>query len=163
MNDLSQRVHSGIGPPAGGRSRPSSRQLSEGVFEYFLYRSQSRLALPAMKVGAVVGKSELDVTHQRGSSNRRRPGPLLGRGSRYHLKQPFGDLHGVGGRSLAEVVADAPEKQRVGPVQVLADAADEHVVLAGGGGGQRIGQVQGIVDDRHARGSRPRARVLLRP
>ncbi len=36
MNDLSQSVHSSIGPSTGGRSRPTPRQLMKRVFEYFL-------------------------------------------------------------------------------------------------------------------------------
>ncbi len=45
-------------------------------------------------------------------------------------------------------------------MEVLADPADEDVVLAGGGGGQGIGPGERIVDDRHARGTRPRSRGL---
>ena len=74
MNDLSQCVHTGIGTSAGGRNRAAPRQPIKRVFEDFLDRSQPILALPAVKVGAVIGKGQLDVTHREGSKNHRRPG-----------------------------------------------------------------------------------------
>ena len=107
-------------------------QLGQRVLEHLLNRSQAGLALPAVEVGAVVRKSELDVPHR--AVFRISRSDMGGN----ELEELFGDLDGVGGRSLAEVVAHAPEEQGVGPAQVLADAADEDVVLARGRGGQRI-------------------------
>ena len=63
---------------------------------------------------------------------------LMTRTTDNSTKDYLGDLDGVGGGSLAEVVADAPEEKGVGSAQVLADPADEDVVLAGGIGRQRI-------------------------
>ena len=141
------------------RSSPAGRRsTARGRLRGLLNGPQARLALPAVKVGAVVAEGELDVPHR---ERRRSPEamPALRPPDRSELEQLLGDLHGVGGRSLAEVVADAPEEQRVGPAEVLADAADEDVVLAGGGGGQGIalGRADRRRPSRPAR--RPRARV----
>ena len=87
--------------------------------------------------------------------------PRLTGPDRVELEQFLGDLHGVGGGALAEVVADAPEEQGVGAVQVLADPADEDVVAAGGGGGQGITSSAGVVEDDQAGGVRPEVAGLL--
>ena len=57
---------------------------------------------------------------------------------RGEFQELLGDLHGIRGRALAEVVADAPEQERVGPGEIESDPADENVILAGGIGGQRV-------------------------
>ena len=61
--------------------------------------------------------------------------------------QQLRDLHRVGGRALAQVVAHHPEVERVVGRVVAADAADQHVVAAGRVDGQRVDAVAGIVDD----------------
>ena len=44
----------------------------------------------------------------------------------------LGDLHGVGGGTLAHLIAAAPEVQAVVAGKVVPDAAHEHDVLIGG-------------------------------
>ena len=73
----------------------------------------------------------------------RNPTKTILRPHRVELQQLLGDLHGVGRRALAEVVADAPEEQGVGAVEVLANPADEDLVAVRGGGGQGIGAFAG--------------------
>ena len=89
-------------------------QLLEGLLEDLLNGPQSRLALPAVEVGAVVGEGQLDVPH-RIEAIARTTQPAGSDRHRRQLEQLLGDLHGVGGRALAEVVADAPEQEGVGP------------------------------------------------
>ena len=48
------------------------------------------------------------------------------------LGQQLGDLDGVGGGTLADLVAAAPQAQAVGIGQVGTDAADVDDILAGG-------------------------------
>src|ERR687891_2603771 len=64
--------------------------------------------------------------------------------------QQLGDLDGVGGGALAEVVANDPEVQAAVVRGVTADAADEHVVAAGGVDGGGVDRVGGVVHDHHA-------------
>ncbi len=128
---MAHRVHAGVGPAGGARSRGGPGQLFDRVFEHLLNCSEARLRCQPWNSGAVVCEGELNVAHRPNSFRQSHVGG-------HELEEFFGDLDGVGGGALAEVVADAPEQQRIGPVQVRPDAADEHVVLAGGGGGQRI-------------------------
>ena len=111
VDDLAQGVHSGIGPAAGVGRRHGPRQLADRLLQHLLHRPPVGLALPAGEVGAVVAQEELDVPHGAGFV-RDRPGFV--RPHRRELEQLLGDLDGVGGGSLAEVVGDAPEEQGVG-------------------------------------------------
>lgn len=47
-------------------------------------------------------------------------------------EQQLGDLHGVGGGALADLIAAAPDVQTVVTGQILPDAAHEHGVLIAG-------------------------------
>ena len=67
------------------------------------------------------------------------------------LGQDFGDLHRIQRRTLAEVVGDHPEGEAVLHGRVLADAADEHVILAGAFVRRHIAFVGAVVDHRHTR------------
>ena len=61
------------------------------------------------------------------------------------VQQELGDLHGVGGSALTDVVADAPEIEGIRLAEILADAPHEHVVLPPGIERHRINVVRGIV------------------
>src|ERR1700733_5911581 len=72
--------------------------------------------------------------------------------SRGTLNQPFGDLHGVGGRAFANLVS-ADEKIDPAPVlaaDVLANSSDQNIVLPAGF--QRHGEMilLRIIHDPHA-------------
>ena len=129
--DCAEGVNARVGPTAGVGGSRRAGQLVQRILEHLLNRSQTRLALPAVKVGAVVGECELDVPHRAGVFCRSNVGG-------HELEKLLGDLHGVGGGSLAQIVGNAPEQEGVGSAEIAADAADENVVLAGGRGGQRI-------------------------
>src|SRR4051812_14974089 len=58
--------------------------------------------------------------------------------NRVELQQFFGDLNRIGRGALAEVVADAPEEQGVGAIEVLSYPADEDFVAARCQGGQGV-------------------------
>src|SRR5215218_9941280 len=60
------------------------------------------------------------------------------------------DLHGVEGRTLAEVVGAREQQQLVVVALGPADPADEHVVDPGGLEGARVDLVGRIVPDLHA-------------
>ena len=63
MDDLAQGVDPGVGPAAGGGGRPGLGQLLDGRLERLLDGPQSRLALPAVEVGSVVGEGQLEIPH----------------------------------------------------------------------------------------------------
>src|SRR5579875_1872843 len=63
------------------------------------------------------------------------------------LVQQLGDLDGVRGGALAEVVGDDPEIERALVAAVAADASDEHAVLAGGVDRERVERGGGVVED----------------
>jgi hypothetical protein len=75
--------------------------------------------------------------------------------------EQLGDLHRVRGGALAEVVADAPERQAVGAGEVFADAADEHVVLPSPWSGIGYCFRRQIVDERDPRRRREQLPGLL--
>ena len=152
VDDLAERVHAGVGSAAGVGRRLGRRQLADRFLQNLLHGAPVGLALPAGEVGAVVAQDELDVAHRPGSY--RRPVYSVG----HELEQLLGDLDGVGRGPLAEVVGDAPEQQGVGPVQVLADPADEDVVLAGRRRRQGILLSRGGVVDDVSPGARTRSR-----
>ena len=56
VDDLAQRVHAGVGPAAGVVVGRVAGQLRRWLFQDLLNGSQARLALPAVEVGAVVGR-----------------------------------------------------------------------------------------------------------
>ena len=68
------------------------------------------------------------------------------------LDEFFGDLHGVEGGALADIVGHDPHIQAVFDAFVFADAAHEHFVFTGGVHGQRVEVGAGIVHDLHAGG-----------
>ena len=53
------------------------------------------------------------------------------------VRHQFGQLHGIQGRALADVVGHHPQVQPARMREVLADAADEHRVAAGRVGDRR--------------------------
>ena len=74
-----------------------------------------------------MAKSERSVR----SGARRRETFRLG-GQEAPREEKLGDLNGVQGRALAEVVADAPEREPVLDGGIAPDPPDEHLVLASG-------------------------------
>src|ERR1041384_1427406 len=73
---------------------------------------------------------------------------------RPHLDKSFADLDGIGGRSLADLVAadEQFDAAAIFAAHVLADSADQHVILAAGF--KRHGEVifVAVVDEFDARG-----------
>ena len=67
------------------------------------------------------------------------------------LHQALGDLHGVEGRTLAQVVGDDPERQPVRDRRILADPADVDGVLAGAFDRRDVALILAIIDERDAR------------
>src|SRR5207244_1858203 len=57
-----------------------------------------------------------------------------------------GDLGGVEGGAFAQVVGDDPHGEAVGVGKVVADAANEDVVFAGGEEGHRVLGLGGLID-----------------
>src|SRR4051794_15413553 len=66
------------------------------------------------------------------------------------LVQDLGDLHGVGGRALEEVVADHPHLQPARMAGVAAQAPDEHLVATGAGERGRVAVGRRVVDELQA-------------
>ena len=95
-------MHTRVGPAAGVGANCFACQQSDGSFERFLHGAVAGLGLPAAEVRAVVTERELEVPH------REQSGLFSGR-QQIALDQDLGDLDGVGGRSLAEVVRYDPE------------------------------------------------------
>ncbi len=54
----------------------------------------------------------------------------LTRADQIAFDERLGDLHRVGGRTLAQVVADHPQAERAGMRVIVADPAHEHLVAA---------------------------------
>ena len=76
----------------------------------------------------------------------------------FQLEQLLGDLHGVGGRPLAEVVADAPEEQGVGAARGPGGSGRRRPRRGpAAAAGRGYCAMRRVVDDGHARGARPRA------
>jgi len=65
--------------------------------------------------------------------------------------QQLGELHGVGGGALAQVVGDYPHVEGALVAAVAANAPDEHPVLAAGVDCERIAGGGGVVDHADAR------------
>ena len=63
------------------------------------------------------------------------------------LVQQLGDLDGVQGGALAQVVRDAPQRQAVLDGRVVADAADEDRELALAFLGRHVAAVLALIDD----------------
>ena len=64
VDDLAERMNPRIRTTAGGCDCLSARQLAERRFEDLLNGPQARLALPTVKVSAIVAEGELDVPHR---------------------------------------------------------------------------------------------------
>ncbi len=60
---LRQRMHSGIGAPRALRQHGLPRNPQQRLGQSALDGAMSRLHLPTMKVGAIVGDSELEISH----------------------------------------------------------------------------------------------------
>lgn len=73
---LRQRMHSGIRSAGTGHVNRSFLDPREDVLERALYSRQSRLHLPSVEVGSVVGNGELDAAHP-SAGNRRGSGARL--------------------------------------------------------------------------------------
>ena len=65
IDDLAKRVDTGVGAAAGIDTDALAGQSSDGLFEGFLHGAKARLHLPAVEISAIVGKCELEVTHER--------------------------------------------------------------------------------------------------
>ena len=88
---------------------------------------------------------------QRGGSAQAPPRAGSGTRTRPALDEELGDLDGVRGRALAQVVADDPEVQAALVRGVAADPADEHLVAARRVGRERVDALGRVVEDDDAR------------
>src|SRR5262245_56051315 len=80
-------------------------QLLPGSLKSPLHRGLIRLHLPACVCSAVVSYGQLNPAS--------RHGHWLARNCRLRANEQLRDLHGVRGRTFAEVVTDAPEREAV--------------------------------------------------
>src|SRR5260370_10849008 len=64
VDDLADRVNTGVGSPAGIGMRSFTSERGDGGLEGFLHGSKPRLRLPAEEVGAIVAQGQLDVAHR---------------------------------------------------------------------------------------------------
>lgn len=89
---------------------------------------------------------------RRDESGSRRDFPVVPSGA--VCDEPFGDLHRVQGGTLADLIADAPEREAVGRGEVASDAAHVHRVPTGREQRHRIDLVARSVLQHDARGRR---------
>ena len=111
VGDLREGVHAGVGTAAARHTHRLPKNARERLLEGSLNGGRAAsLHLPAGVVRAVVREGELERAQ------------LLGK--------QFGDLDGVGGRALAQIVAADPQDEAVLDRLILTDAADEHFIAA---------------------------------
>ncbi len=152
---MSEMALEDLGVPADEAERAVElfRDYDErSLVESRAYHDDERQLIQSAKQAAdeLAGLFEAD---QRSAS---RHGPPSEASGRLEREQPLhhqrlGDLHGVQRRALAKVVRDAPEGQAVLDGGILADAADEHRVLAGALGRGDVAAVLAGIHHRHPR------------
>ena len=130
----------------GPRTRRSRRRSTIGIetvrtHARNIYR---KLGVPSRRELARRAQQEPIVV----DDERRPVRAASGRAQQAAHVQQLGQLDGVGGRALAQVVAHDPEVQAALVRGVAADAPDQHVVAAGGVERRRVEAVRRVVDDR---------------
>jgi hypothetical protein len=78
------------------------------------------------------------------------------------LKKDLGDLDGIRGGALPQVVCDNPQVQSVRHCGITPDAADQDIILADGIKSQRHEPAPEVIDDTNARGCSQRLARLFR-
>ena len=119
---------------------------------------------PALDVGHAVASAASWLSVAPGARYGLAPRDAAGR-IQSRSTEDLGDLDGVRGSPLAQVVRDDPERDAaiVGDGDVPPDATDEDLVAAGGLGRQRVAMLGGVVlDDDAGHGGEERTRSFRR-
>ena len=101
--DLAEGVHARVGPARTDDADLAAGERAQRLDDQALHGGRAGLDLPAVVRRAVVGQQECEAGGRRAGVDRLP--------ARCRAAEQLRDLHGVGGRALAELIAHDPEVQ----------------------------------------------------